>query len=204
MPRTFTDSFKGLRKNLARGEVLLGVFFDQPGGRPRRQGQPSTHEAELLRSVLVTSVGALDAFLSDLVVELLPKLADLDPAAKVFDAVAKESPGLVLRAFYIGGSAAKTNIGALVEAHFEGRVMHGAKAVRQVIDWCSLGLSNNDFDTPQFPNALASLDEWTELRHRIVHRGELPRMRRADAADVILLVRSIGETLNKRALRAYP
>ena len=193
-----------LRKNLARGEVLLGVFFDQPGGKPRRQGQPSSHEAELLRSVLVTSIGALDAFLSDLVVELLPKLADLDPPAKVFDAVAKESPWTVLRAFYIGGSAAKTNIGGLVEAHFEGGVMHGGRAVRLVIDWCSLGLSNSDFDNTDFPTALATLDEWTNLRRRIVHRGELPRMKRADAAEVIDLVRSIGETLNQRAIKVYP
>ena len=52
-------------------------------------------------------------------------------------------------------------------------------------------------------DALGSLDEWTEKRHKIVHRGELVRMRRDEAGDVIKLIRSVGKTLNDRVIALH-
>jgi hypothetical protein len=195
------QSFKRLRKNLNRGDTLLEKFFDRPGGKARSVGQPKSHEQELLRAVLVLSVGALDAFLSELLVELLPGLARASPDAAVFDRISRENPGLVLRAMYLGGI--DEALAEAIEAHFQAKTMHGAKAVRQVSDWCALGLSDAAYNTQRFTGALQTLDEWTDKRHRIVHTGELVKMKRTDASDVIALVESIGRTLNDKAASVY-
>jgi hypothetical protein len=196
----YTKSFKRLRRNLNRGRTLLDKFFDNPGGSRRGSGQPAAHEQELLRSVLVLGVGALDAFLSELVVELMPKLAVTGKAHTIFDRLMKDNAGLVLQAVYTGRDDLDAALSSAVESQFQSSVMHGSKAVRQVYDWCVLELGHGDFDTDRFPQAMKLLDEWTDKRHRIVHRGELVRMRRQDATDVLDLVESIGKTLNNRAL----
>jgi hypothetical protein len=198
-----TKAYRRLVKNLSRGEVLLGQFFDRPGGKARPPGQPKAHEQELLRSVLVLAVGALDSYLSDLLIEFLPKLASQGAAEKVFDRLARENPGLVLRSVYVGGDAAREALTTAVEAQFEAKVMHGSQAVRQVIDWCALGLGNRDFDSDKSPDALSTLDVWTDRRHRIVHRGELVKMRRQDATTIVELIRDIGKTLNDRTIATY-
>jgi hypothetical protein len=102
-----TKAYRRLVKNLSRGEVLLREFFDRPGGKARQQGQPKTHEQELLRSVLVLAGGALDSYLSDLLIEFLPKLASQGAAEKVFDRLARENPGLVLCSVFVGGDSSR-------------------------------------------------------------------------------------------------
>jgi len=67
-PPKLTLSFKRLRKSLNRGDTLLDKFFDRPGGKVRSVGKPKAHEQELLRAVLVLTIGSLDAFLSGLLV----------------------------------------------------------------------------------------------------------------------------------------
>ena len=199
--RSLTESYKRLKTNLKRGETLLTEFFDRPGGSLRRAGQPKAHEQELLRAVLVLTVGALDAFLSELLVELLPRIAAVSPDAAVFDRIAKENPGLMLRALYLGGPERAAALAEATEAHFQAKAMHGAKAVRQVNDWCSLGLTDKAFNSAKSPAALPDLDDWTDKRHRIVHRGELVKLTRSTAGALIELVESISKTLNERAIK---
>lgn len=202
--RHLTQAYKQHRLNLNRGSTLLEQFFDSPGGHPRSQGQPRAHEQELLRSVLVLAVGALDAFLSEMLIELLPKLARVPAANQVFDRLAKDNPGLMLRALYLGGSQQVSSaVEEAVEAQFQGKVMHGSRAVFQVSEWCALGLGQTDFNSEAIPNGLQLLDEWTDKRHRIVHRGELVRLRRADASHVIGLLNHIGKAINDRAISLY-
>jgi len=124
-PPKLTLSFKRLRKSLNRGDTLLDKFFDRPGGKVRSVGKPKAHEQELLRAVLVLTIGSLDAFLSELLVELLPGMARVSPEAAVFDRVAKENPGLVLRAMYLGGI--EEALSEAIEAHFQAKTMHGAR-----------------------------------------------------------------------------
>jgi hypothetical protein len=196
-----TTSYKPLRLNQQRGQILLDQFFDNPGGKPRKVGQPKAHEQELLRAVLVLTVGSLDAYLSELLVELLPRLVVAMPDAAVFDKIARDNPGLVLRAMYLGNI--DEALATAVEAHFQAKTMHGAKAVRQVNDWCALGLNDAAYNTTKFPSALPTLDDWTDKRHRIVHTGELVKMKRGDASDLLALVDSIGMTLNAKAVQVY-
>jgi hypothetical protein len=151
----------------------------------------------------VLSVGSLDAYSSELVIELMPSLASAGSAQSIFNLIMKENAGLVLQAVYLGPLDLQETLADAVESHFQAKVMHGSRAVRQASDWCGFQLSNADFSSTQFPHALGVLDEWTEKRHRIVHRGELVKMRRDDASDVIELVRWIGKTLNDRAIKLY-
>lgn len=153
--------------------------------------------------MLVPSIGALDAFLSELVIELMPKLAASGSAHSIFSLIMRDNSGLVLQAVYLSPDDLQRALSDAIEGYFQAKVMHGSKAVRQAYDWCNLNLSHQDFDSQEFPQALGTLDEWTEKRHRIVHRGELVRMRRDDAGDVIKLVRSIGKTLNDRAIARH-
>jgi hypothetical protein len=199
--RKHTASFRRLRRNLKRGRTLLDRFFDNPGGKPRGVGQPAAHEQELLRSVLVLAVGALDAYLSELVIELMPKLAQSGRAQVIFERLMKENAGLVLQAVYLGGDELDAALASAVESQFLRTVMHGSKAVRQVSDWCVLNLSFDNFDSDRFPQAMKLLDEWTDKRHRIVHRGELVKMKRHEATSVLDLVEHIGRVLNDRALK---
>jgi hypothetical protein len=189
--------------NLSRGETVLDEFFDRPRGRPRGSGQPRAHEQELLRSVLVLTVGSLDAFLSDVVVELVPKLARAGGASKIFDRLMSENAGLILEAVYLSRGELDRALADAIEGHFQAKVMHGSRAVIQAANWCDLALSGADFNSARFPMAFKTLDEWTTQRHEIVHRGVLVRMRRVDATEIIELVRSIGLTLNRRAIERY-
>jgi hypothetical protein len=200
MPR-YTKSFQRLRRNLSRGRTLLDKFFDHPGGRRRGSGQPAAHEQELLRSVLVLGIGALDAYLSELAVELMPKLAMVGKAQMIFERLMKDNAGLVLQAVYLGKDNLDAALSSAVESQFQSSVMHGSKAVRQVYDWCALGLGFDDFNSTRFPQAMKLLDDWTDKRHRIVHRGELVKMKRQEATDVLDLVESVGKTLNDHALQ---
>jgi len=197
----YTKSFKRLRTNLKRGHTLLDRFFDNPGGNPRRAGQPAAHEQELLRSVLVLAIGALDAYLSEILIELIPRLAKAGTARAIFDRLMKENAGLILQAVYLSGSELEKAVAEAVESHFQGSVMHGSRAVNQIVNWCGLNLSFDDFNTAEFPFAMKALDEWTDKRHRIVHRGELVKLKRDDASVVLDLIEHIGKTLNDRALR---
>ena len=47
------------------------------------------------------------------------------------------------------------------------------------------------------------LDEWTDKRHLIVHTGELVKMKRTEASDVIAPVQSIGLMLNDQSTSVY-
>ena len=200
--KKLTESYKRLKRNLTRGDTLLEEFFDKPGGKVRGAGQPKGHEQELLRAVLVLTVGAIDAFLSDLLVELLPRIAAASPDAAVFDRIAKDNPGLVLRALYLGSPERDAALAEVIEAHFQSKTMHGAKAVRQVCHWCVLSLDDSAFNSTNTSQTLSSLDGWTDKRHQIVHRGERIKLTRANAGDLIKLVESIGKTLNDGAIKA--
>jgi hypothetical protein len=208
MTRRLTDAFKRLNTNLKRAETVLDRFFDNPGGKPRKSGQPAAHEQELLRSVLVLAIGALDAYLSDVIIETLPRMAKVGTSGKLFDRLASARPGLVLRAYLVGKDndierEIEKELAEAIEAEFAKDSMHGSGAALRVSDWCALGLGRRDFDSADVSNPLQLLDDWTDKRHRIVHRGELVRLKRADATEVIKVVRSTARVVNDAAIRQY-
>jgi hypothetical protein len=77
--------------NLDRSRAFLRIF-----DKDRGAGQPTTDEKELLRGWVVFAVSALDAYLGDLIMEIVPKYAprssQLSDALK---AIAKSDPASV-------------------------------------------------------------------------------------------------------------
>lgn len=202
--RRLCRSYVRLRKNLGLGSTLLDQFFDNPGGKPRKPGQPRAHEQELLRSVLVLCIGGLDAFLSEFVVEFLPQIARDEGATKIFDTLAKESPGLILRALFLEDAVPREAILAeVLERHFLGKAMHGPDAVSQATRWCGLQGSAGSFNSGDFPDAMATLKKRTDQRHRIVHRGEKVKLARDETGRTVDLVQHIGRVLNDKAIATY-
>lgn len=154
--------------------------------------------------MLVLCIGALDAFLSEFVVEFLPKLARNEGATKIFDTLAKESPGLILRALFLDEVRPRKEILAeVVESHFMGKAMHGPQAVLRASRWCGLDLSAASFNSSDYPEAMATLTTRTGQRHEIVHQGKKVRLAREDTGKTIDLVEHLGEVLNDAAIATY-
>src|SRR6266542_6654021 len=90
--RQKSDSFKVLEITLDRAEAFLRIFADG-----RSVGKPSADDVELLRGAIVFAVGALDAFLRDVVVEIVPTFAPTSPVlSDALVRIAKDKPGLAL------------------------------------------------------------------------------------------------------------
>ena len=154
--------------------------------------------------MLVLGIGALDAFLSEFAVEFLPHLARNESASRIFDTLAKESPGLILRALFLEEQVPRQEIlSQVVESHFLGKTMHGPEAVLQASRWCGLDLSARNFNSADFPEAMSTLRTRTDQRHRIVHRGEKVRLGRDETEAAVNLVQHIGKVLNDAAVRKY-
>jgi hypothetical protein len=79
--------------NLERSRAFLRIF-----DKDRGVGQPSNDEKELLRGSLVFAVGALDAYLSDLILEIIPAHGPKSPQlSDALREIARADPGLSLR-----------------------------------------------------------------------------------------------------------
>jgi hypothetical protein len=88
-----TDSCRVFEANLERSRAFLRIF-----DKDRKPGQPTSDEKELLRGSLVFAVGAIDAYLSDLILEVVPKYApDSKHLAEALKSIARSDPGLSLR-----------------------------------------------------------------------------------------------------------
>ena len=75
MPRQKCDAYKVFEKNLERSRAFLRIFDID-----RTAGQPSNDEKELLRGAIVFAIGALDSFLHELVLEVVPRFGGNRPA----------------------------------------------------------------------------------------------------------------------------
>src|SRR3954453_21010388 len=90
-----TASFAVFEANVNRARAFIRIFNKGDDGRGR--GQPSNDEKELLRGSLVFAIGALDAYLNDLILEIVPDRALAGPQImNALTAIAKGDPGLVL------------------------------------------------------------------------------------------------------------
>jgi hypothetical protein len=88
-----TGAFTVFEANLERSRAFLRIF-----DKDRGVGQPSNDEKELLRGSLVFAVGALDAYLSDLILEIVPKYGpQSSQLTEGLKAIARSDPGLSLR-----------------------------------------------------------------------------------------------------------
>ena len=92
-PRRKCDSYEVVETNLARSQAYVRIFdVDRTGGRP------TTDEQELLRGAVVFSIGALDAFLHELALEIVPQFrGNRSVLNEALRAIAKDDLSLPLR-----------------------------------------------------------------------------------------------------------
>jgi hypothetical protein len=205
MPPRTTKAYKVFRANLERSRAFLRIFDKVPDGG-RKQGQPSKDERELLRGSLVFAVGALDAYLSDLILEIVPAYAPKSPSlTAALRGIAKSDPGLALRmAITPDGRDREEEFRTALDEWLADKSFQGPAKVANAIDYLGCDLTWPDFDTATRTSAAKELQRVTDERHAIVHSGQKPYVRRQLAEETLTLISDMAETIDTRICGLYP
>ncbi len=200
-----TEAYKVFAVNLERSRAFLRIFDNEPGGG-RQRGQPSSDEKELLRGSLVFAVGALDAYLSDLILQIVPayapKSAMLTTALK---GIAKSDPGLALRvAIRPADRDRQEEFRAALSEWLEDKSFQGPEKVQAALGYVGCDLTWPEFDEAAGTSAAKELQRITDERHAIVHRGERPYIKRDLAEETITLIAAMAKLIDKRVCSLYP
>jgi hypothetical protein len=187
-------------------------------GERRGTGKPTTQENELIRASVIVTIGALDAYLSDVAAEVL--VAQLgttqprsDPARSLLRRILKELDTLPLElALLSDQDDREAVVGDALRDHLTNKVSnHGAKGVVATaermgaqFDWtrienripASLALSNDP------PSPAGLLDAWTTRRHALVHQGRALRISSPRARALVEFVEAIVEEVDRLAVHA--
>lgn len=190
------DSFTVFEKNIARSRAFIEIF----GEKDRSAGSPTKQERELPRGALVFSVGALDNFIHELILEIVPKFGGDGSAMRTpLAAIAKSDPGLALRVSLASPDQAENEFRIALDAWLESQSFHGVKKIYGALDYIGVKI-----DESALPDRWQKkLEEFTEERHRIVHRGSTRSIKRDEAKSCTDLIETLATTINKEAVKYY-
>jgi hypothetical protein len=194
------EAYKAFEKNVARSEAFLRLFDVDRG-----KGQPSNDEKELLRGAVVFAIGSLDAFLHELVLEIVPTFGGNRAAlADALRAIAKEDPGLSLRMALAPDTASKTDeFRSALDDWLERKSFQGAAKVSAALGYIGCDLDLSAFDQHTGVKTAERLEHYTKMRHDIVHRGLKPQIVRSSAGECVRLIEEMGKVINQSALQFY-
>lgn len=199
-----TDAFKVFEANMERSRAFLRIFDKEPDGG-RKAGHPSGDEKELLRGSLVFAVGALDAYLSDLILEIVPAHAPRSKELKAaLAAISKSAPGLALQ--LVVETSGESRLSAFREAladWLESKSFQGPDKVVNALSYVGCVIPWKDFDDETTKNTAKELEKITKERHDIVHRGQKPYIRRSHAQDNLDLVTCIAMVIDRKVIGVY-
>jgi hypothetical protein len=197
--RLKTDSFSVFEKNVKRSRAFIRVF--EGTETARKQGRPTSDEVDLLRGALVFSVGALDNFVTELILELVPKFGGSSEAMRQpLTEIAKAEPSLALRVAMAatkdnGEQEFKTALGNWLET----KTFHGVKKVMGALTYIGVAMDESTVPT----DWKKSLDDYTDWRHAIVHRGDTSTVKLEQAQECTDLIEEIGKSINRAAVKLY-
>jgi hypothetical protein len=195
---------KVFEANNNRAKAFLRLF-DRPGGRPRRAGQPSADENQLLRGAIVFAIAALDAYFHDLILEIVPRFGGSQ--ASLSDALrrmAKDDPSLALRVSLASNEAARrAEFRIALDLFLSQQSFQGPEAVSRALAYVGSTLTWSDIDAASGGNAAARLSTFSKVRHEMVHRGTNPSIRRASPGECVDLVQSLVRCVDADAARFY-
>ena len=202
--RTRCEAYKAFLVNINRSRAFLRMF-DEPGGKPRGAGQPSSDEKELLRGALVFAVGSLDGFLHELILELVPRFGGVRPALNdALKQISRDDPALALRMNLAEGEADKrTAFANALDVWLSQKSFQGPEAVRRAMEYVGCTVTWGDFDKATSKKTAERLQHFTEQRHRMVHRGARPSVGRATAGECVELVETIAGLINQESVKLY-
>ena len=172
----------------------------------------------MLRASVIVTIGALDAYLSDvaaevLVAQLRGRQSRSDDARGLLRRVLKEVDTLPLElALLSDQDDREALISDVLRDHLSNKVSnHGAKGVAATVermgarfDWtdleskipASLGFSKDP------TSAAGLLDAWTDRRHALVHRGRALLIMSPRAKALVSFVESLAEEVDRIAIDA--
>jgi hypothetical protein len=187
--------------NTRRARAFLEIF-DHPGGVQRGRGRPSDNEKELLRAAVVFAVAALDAYLHDLVLEEVPKRGvHSDTLSEALRSIAKDDPALALRVALVDDKKERhAEFRAALDGWLSAKAFQGPEAVLRALSYVGHPRSASQLGAELGADWARELAAWTDMRHRMVHRGETPYVRRADAGECVDLVTKVADTVDVIAL----
>lgn len=190
--RTATHTYDAFKKNLARSEAFL-TMFDEGNSGP---GRPTNQRRQLLAASLVFAIGALDAYLHDLLLEVVPlDGGDRSNMASTLQAIAKDDPSLALRiSLAPTASDRREEFREALEAQLDKKTYHGVKRVKEAMNLIGCKI-NYPLAFPQ--GWEAALERHTDNRHKVVHRGIPPAVnRRKEASEPYELVKVIVSVID--------
>jgi hypothetical protein len=192
-----TTSGRVCLKNLGRAEALVSFFDKDAEGRDR----PNNHARELLRSAIVFTVGALDAYLRDLVLELVPKYRPQSPSlTDAFKAIVKDDPGIALRVALADEGERLEEFRRALDKWLTDKSFHGPQKVQQALDYIGCEISWDTFDKSLgITKSAKSLEAVTKKRHDIVHRLDDLPIERDETVEAIDLVRKVVVLIDRQA-----
>jgi len=202
---TSTKSRKTFLVNIQRATYFLDIHEEIQKGK----GAPPTPYRELPRGAVVFAIGALDTYLSEVSAEIIVRDLQNKPssndAKEVLKRIHQDAPTIGLELCFLATQSERvTRAQDLITDYFHNKVsMHGSKAVSATAG--RIGSKAQDIWSALESSGMAdcrqNLDDWTEVRHKIVHQGKRESVTRTQAREVIKLVTAIAETIDKFALK---
>lgn len=197
-----TEAHTAFKANIKRARAFLSIF-DNPGGAPRTQGQPSNNEKELLRATVVFAVAALDAYLHDIIIETVTTEGyHGDGLTDGLKYIAKEDPTLALRVALADDKAQRLH--ALREAlgtWLASKSFQGPEAVAQSFRYLGKSNGRDSLNATLPPNWANQLEEFTKMRHQLVHRAGKVYVKRNEAGQCVDLIDAIETTVERISLQ---
>jgi len=196
-----TEAFRVFETNLDRSRAFLRIFDTD-----RKVGQPSNDEKELLRGSLVFAVGALDAYLSDLILEIVPKHGPKSShMSDALKAIARADPGLSLRvALAASAPESRDEFRTALADWLASKSFHGPEKVIQALGYLNCQLAWSDLDGGTGRDTAKELTKITDDRHAIVHEGKKPYVKRDLAEQANALVASLARHIDGEVCKLYP
>jgi hypothetical protein len=201
-----TTALTAAKRNLERASFFLDIHQ----GTQQGPGTPDNKRRELPRGALVFAIGALDAYLSEVAAEVMVAQFERGQATgdgrKVLEAIQRATPTLAIEL-----AVAKPEVDraaalrrAIVEHFYDQVSNHGAKAVSATVQ--RMGKSSSAvWDAVEAAGEASPqqrLDEWTDKRHAIIHRGQRPTVNREPARTCVKLVQTVSLEVDKVASEA--
>lgn len=171
-----TDAKQVFDANIERAGYFLKIHEDAQAGA----GAPPLRFRELPRASIVFTVGAIDAYLSDMSAEvLIAQLQSAPPSQQmreILKRIQSELPTLAIELSVLATNPERIQrLQESVADHFHNRVsQHGSKAVAASLMRIGGEVSSvwSYLEQTGHTRPAKYLDEWTDKRHRIVHQGK--------------------------------
>lgn len=193
--------------NIRRASYFLDVHQDVHAGT---HGAPVLALRELPRGAVVFAVGALDAYLSDVSAEVIIHQCEQGSVTgdtrAVMKTISQQMPGLALElAVTADGADRAQRLRVAIVDHFQSAVSgHGPESVARALERMGGRASEiwRGLEADGFPEPARVLDDWTDKRHRIVHRGEKVSVPWKQARQCVGLLTALVDAVDRVAEEA--